>query len=69
MRIWIDIIPDGAVWLVRCQSAEYGRYRTQVQAFNAAVAEARRIQETGRSAHVRVMRGGEGQAGDFVSLL
>ena len=69
MPTWIDIIPDGASWLVRCQAAEYGRYRTQVQAFNAAVAEARKIKEAGRKVQVRVVREGGGRAGDFVSLL
>lgn len=58
MQTYFDIIPDGASWVVRCQAAEYGRFHSQMQAFNAAVAEARRIKEAGRLVHVRVMRNG-----------
>jgi hypothetical protein len=64
---WLDIIPDGAAWAVRCQSAQYGRYRTQAEAFNAAVAEARKFHELGRVVNVRVLR--EESGDHFVSLL
>lgn len=69
MQTCFDIVPDGLFWVVRCQSAEYGRYRTQIQAFNAAVAEARKIKQAGRLAHVRVVREGDAPKGDFLSLL
>jgi hypothetical protein len=54
--------------VVRCQSAEYGRYVSQIQAFNAAVAEARKIKEAGRLVNVRVVSE-EDSKGDFISLL
>ena len=69
MQTCFDIIPDGSSWVVRCRSAEYGRYRTQIQAFNAAVAEARKVKEAGRMAHVRVVREGDAPKGDFLKLL
>jgi hypothetical protein len=69
MQTSFEIIPDGSSWVVRCQSAEYGRFRTQIQAFNAAVAEARKIKETGRMVNVRVVREGAAQPGDYLSLL
>ena len=69
MHTSFDIVPDGAFWVVRCQSAEYGRYRTQIQAFNAAVAEARKIKEAGRLAHVRVVRERNAPKGDFLSAI
>jgi hypothetical protein len=69
MHTNFDIFPDGAAWVVRCQSAEYGRYMSQMQAFNAAIGEARRIKGIGRLAHVRVMREQGSAQADFVSLL
>ncbi len=69
MPTWIEVIPDGTFWIVRCQAAEYGRYLSQIQAFHAAVAEARKIKEAGRSVHVRVVRDGNVGAGDFLNLL
>jgi hypothetical protein len=69
MRTCFDIVADGPCWVVRCQAAEYGRYRTQIAAFNAAVAEARKIKEAGRLAHVRVLRDGDAPKGDFLYLL
>jgi hypothetical protein len=69
MHTNFDIFPDGQAWVVRCQSAEYGRYIGQIQAFNAAVVEARKTKYNGRLAHVRVMRDGSSPLADFVSLL
>jgi hypothetical protein len=69
MQTYFDIVPDGASWVVRCQAAEYGRFRSQIQAFNAAVAEARKVKETGRLVHVRVVRQGDAEDGEFLSLL
>jgi hypothetical protein len=69
MQTCFDIVPDGLFWVVRCQAAEYGRYRTQIQAFNAAVAEARKIKEAGRLAHVRVVREADAPKGEFLHLL
>jgi hypothetical protein len=69
MHTCFDIVPDGTSWVVRCQSAEYGRYRTQIQAFNAAVAQARKIKEAGRQANVRVVRESDAPKGDFLYLL
>jgi hypothetical protein len=68
MQTYLEVIPDGVHWVVRCHSAEYGRFRTQVQALNTAVAEARRIREAGRMARVRVVRDGA-YGGDFLCLL
>jgi hypothetical protein len=69
MHTNFDIFPDGPAWVVRCHSAEYGRYISQIQAFNAAVFEARKIKETGRLVHVRVMRDESSPQADYVSLL
>ena len=69
MQTYFEVIPDGVHWVVRCQSAEYGRFRTQAQAFNAAVAEARKVKDAGRMAHVRVVREGASRDGDFLRLL
>ncbi len=69
MHTNFDIFPDGTAWVVRCQSAEYGRYISQIQAFNAAVVEARKTKFNGRLAHVRVMREQGSAQADFVSLL
>ena len=68
MQTCFEISPQGNFWVVRCQSAEYGRYVSQIQAFNAAVAEARKIKEAGRLVNVRVVRE-EDSKGDFISLL
>ena len=69
MKTWFDVAQDGHVWVVRCQAVEYGRYLTQISAFNAAVAAARKIKEAGRSAHVRVTRDVAVRNGDFLRLL
>jgi hypothetical protein len=69
MQTYFEVIHDGPQWVVRCQAAEYGRFKSQVQAFNAAVSEARKIKDTGRIVHVRVVRDTEARAGDFLSLL
>jgi hypothetical protein len=69
MQTYFEVIADGTHWVVRCQAAQYGRFRSQVQAFNAAVAEARKIKESGRLVHVRVVREGAPRNGDFLSLL
>ena len=69
MHTNFDIFPDGTAWVVRCQSAEYGRYVSQIQAFNAAVSEARKTKSDGRLAHVRVMRDGSSPQADYISLL
>ncbi|MDO9413173.1 MAG: hypothetical protein Q7T81_11425 [Pseudolabrys sp.] len=53
---------------MRCQQAEYGRFRSQMQAFTAAVTVARKIKDTGRLVHVRVMRDGKPNE-DCLSLL
>ncbi len=69
MQTCFDIVADGSCWVVRCHSAEYGRYRTQIAAFNAAVTEARKIKDAGRPAHVRVVREVDAPKGDFLYLL
>ena len=69
MQTFFDIIPDGTSWVVRCQAAEYGRFHSQMQAFNAAVAEARKIKETGKLVHVRVVREGDARNEKCLSLL
>lgn len=69
MPVCFDIMPDDGRWVVRCQSAEYGRYQTQAQAFNAAVIEARKVKQSGRLAHVRVVRNEDAARTDFLSLL
>jgi hypothetical protein len=69
MQTYFEITAEGPYWVVRCQAAEYGRFRSQIQAFNAAVAEARKIKEAGRMVHVRVVRNGAPRNGDFLSLL
>jgi hypothetical protein len=57
-QTWFDVVPDGRFWVVRCRSIEHGRFPSQMAAFNAAVAEARKMKEEGRVAHVRVLHGG-----------
>lgn len=69
MQTYFEVIPDGVHWVVRCHSAEYGRFRTQVQAFNAAVAEARKVKDAGRMVQVRVVREGMPHNREFLSLL
>jgi hypothetical protein len=55
-QIWFDVIRENIGWVVRCQQTQFGRYRTQSEAFNAAVVEARKIKDTKRLVHVRVLR-------------
>ena len=55
-HIWFDIIPDGHSWIVRREAQYFGRYFSQVEAFNVAVAEARRLKGEGRRAQVRILR-------------
>jgi flagellar basal body rod protein FlgC len=55
-QIWFDVIRENIGWVVRCQQTQFGRYRTQSEAFDAAVAEARKIKDTKRLVHVRVLR-------------
>jgi hypothetical protein len=69
MHTNFDIFPEDNFWVVRCQSAEYGRYLTQNQAFNAAVAEARKIKDAGRLVNVRVVREKNTQQASFITLL
>lgn len=54
-QIWFDVIRENSGWVVRCQSVQYGRYRTQSEAFSVAVAEARKIKDHKRMVHVRVL--------------
>ena len=54
-QIWFDVIRENSGWVVRCQQVQFGRYRTQSEAFNVAVAEARKIKDTKRMVHVRVL--------------
>jgi hypothetical protein len=54
-QIWFDVMSENGGWVVRCQAAHYGRYRTQKEAFNVAVAEARKIKDTKRMVYVRVL--------------
>jgi hypothetical protein len=69
MPAWFDVVREGSVWVVRSQSAECGRFRTQMEAFGMAVLEARKVKESGHSAQVRVVRN-EGQPGTmFLSML
>ena len=69
MSICLDIIADEKAWVVRSKSAEFGRYRSQTQAFNAAVREARRIFENGQSCQVRVLHGQRATPGHFLCLM
>ena len=69
MQTYFEVIPDGVHWVVRCHSAEYGRFRTQIQALTVAVSEARKVKDAGRMVHVRVVREGMPHNGDFLSLL
>jgi hypothetical protein len=55
-QIWFDVISENGGWVVRCEKAHYGRYRTQNEALSAAVAEARKVKGTKRIVHVRVLR-------------
>lgn len=55
-QIWFDVMPDAGGWAVRCEQAHYGRYRTQSEALNVAVAEARKVKDTKRAVQVRVLR-------------
>jgi hypothetical protein len=55
-HIWFDIIPDGHAWIVRCEAQYVGRYRSQIEAFNVAVAEARKLKSAGQDAQVRILR-------------
>ena len=54
-QIWFDVMRENEGWVVRCQKAHYGRYRTQSEAFSVAVAEARKIKDSKRIVHVRVL--------------
>ena len=65
----VDVVADGEAWIVRCQSALYGRFRSQQEAFNRAVAEARKIHDNGRMVQVRVLREGSGANDRYLSLL
>ncbi len=64
-----DVIAAENGWIVRCHSAIYGRFRTQSEAFNAAVAEARKIKEAGRMVQVRVLRDEVFEPDRYLSLL
>ena len=67
-QIWFDVMVENGGWLVRCQKAHYGRYRTQSEAFNVAVAEARKIKDCKRMVHVRVLHD-SAKEDRYVSLL
>lgn len=55
-QIWFDVMRENDGWVVRCQKVQYGRYRTQSEAFNVAVAEARKINDNIRMVYVRILR-------------
>ena len=70
MAAWFDVVKEGDRWVVRSQSAEYGRFDSQMDAFGLAVLEARKVKQSGRTAQVRVLREDGRQGGEtFLSLL
>lgn len=68
MQTYFDIVPADGKWVVRCQAAEYGRFASQMQAFNAAVTVARRIKQGGRPVQIRVLRDGVAPELDCLDL-
>jgi hypothetical protein len=68
-QTWLNVVADGEAWIVHCGSALYGRFRTQQEAFNRAVAEARKIHGSGQTVQVRVLREGSGANDRYLSLL
>ncbi len=55
MATCFEVAPEGKAWVVRFQAKVFGRYHTQKEAFDLAVAVARKLKEINRTAQVRVV--------------